>query len=63
MAKVQQNISGGFRSEQGANVYCALRSYVLTMRKQGHRAFDSLLSIFRGAPLPVAWNGQTSLAT
>jgi transposase len=62
MAKVQQKISGGFRTAKGATVFCALRSYVLTMRKQGHRAFEAICSLFRGSPLPIAWDGQVSLA-
>ncbi len=55
MAKVQQKISGTFRTETGATAYCRLRSYLSTMRKQGHGMLDALTAVFAGYPLPVAW--------
>lgn len=55
MIKVQQKISGTFRSSQGATAFCVIRSYLSTMRKQGHSAFEALLAVFAGKPLPVAW--------
>ena len=36
LAKVQQNISGTFRSAAGATAFCRIRSYLSTMQKQGH---------------------------
>lgn len=50
-----EKVAGGFRSEAGATVFCALRSYVATLRKQGHRAFAAIRSLFRGPLIPVAW--------
>ncbi|MGH2485628.1 MAG: IS66 family transposase [Ktedonobacterales bacterium] len=55
MAKVQQKIAGTFRSEAGATAYCRLRSYLSTMRKQGHGMLDALSAVFAERPLPVAW--------
>lgn len=55
MAKVQQKIAGTFRSEAGATGYCRLRSYLSTMRKQGHGMLEALTAVFAGHPLPVAW--------
>ncbi|WP_201385508.1 IS66 family transposase [Ktedonobacter sp. SOSP1-85] len=51
MLKVQQKISGCFRSVQGADAFCRLRSYVSTMRKQGHRLLTALETVLAGAPL------------
>ncbi|MBF6590651.1 MAG: IS66 family transposase [Ktedonobacterales bacterium] len=55
MVKVQQKISGTFRSEAGATAFCRLRSYLGTMRKQGHSMLDALTAAIQGTPLPVAW--------
>jgi transposase len=54
MAKVQQKISGTFRSEGGATAFCRLRSYLSTMRKQGRNMLEALTAVFHGHPLPVA---------
>jgi transposase len=51
MIKVQQKISGCFRSWSGAHADCRLRSYLSTMHKQGHAAFDLLTALFAGHPL------------
>jgi transposase len=55
MVKVQQKISGTFRSEDGATAFCRIRSYLSTMRKQGHAMLAALAAVFAGQPLPVAW--------
>lgn len=53
MVKVQQKISGCFRSWAGAQAACLLRSYLSTMHKQGHAAFALLTALFAGHPLPL----------
>jgi transposase len=48
MMKVQQKISGCFRSWQGAQQFCRLRGYISTIRKQGLNVWEALGSLFDG---------------
>jgi transposase len=48
MMKVQQKISGCFRSQEGAEQFCHLRSYISTIRKQGLNVWEALGSLFAG---------------
>ncbi len=57
-AKVQQKISGTFRSATGASAFCHIRSYLSTMQKQGHSMLSALTAVFHGQPLPVAWTPE-----
>ena len=52
---MQQKIAGTFRSATGATAFCRIRSYLSTLRKQGHRMLAALAAAFAGRPLPVAW--------
>lgn len=48
MTKVQQKISGCFRSMEGAKIFCRVRSYLLTAQKHGITATDALKKLFAG---------------
>lgn len=56
MLKVQQKISGGFRTIEGAEGFCRVRSYISTLRKQNRNILTALQQVFRGSvpcPLPL----------
>jgi transposase len=48
MLKVQQKISGCFRTQDGAAEFCTIRSYLSTIRKQGISVWAALGSLFSG---------------
>ena len=50
MPKVKQKISGGFRTKNGADTFCTIRSYLATMHKQGANIFHALTLTFQGQP-------------
>ncbi|GAC1361438.1 MAG: IS66 family transposase [Ktedonobacteraceae bacterium] len=59
MIKVQQKISGTFRSPEGASAFCTIRSYLSTMRKQARPLLEALRAVFAGSPFPIAWQPGT----
>lgn len=48
MTKVQQKISGCFRSAEGAQMFCRIRGYLLTCQKNDVSATEALRLLFQG---------------
>ncbi len=48
MTKVQQKISGCFRSMDGAKIFCRVRGYLSTCRKHGVNSSEALDLLFNG---------------
>jgi transposase len=51
MIKVQQKISGCFRSFAGATAFCRIRGYLSTLRKQGLALLNALEQVLLGHPI------------
>jgi len=49
--KIQQTVSGCFRSHWGADAYATIRGYLATVRKQGQSLLAALNAVFAGQPL------------
>jgi transposase len=50
MIKIQQKISGSWRTNNGANRFLAIRAYISTTRKQGHSLLAALTSLANHQP-------------
>jgi len=51
MIKLKEKISGCFRTKKGADIFCRIRSYISTLRKQGYNILDSLQMAIDGTPV------------
>jgi len=56
MIKVQQKVSGCFRTEAGVARFCRIRSYLSTLRKQGIELFSALEQTLSGHPVLPAFS-------
>jgi transposase len=50
MVKLKQKIAGCFRALHSGEIFCRVRSYISTARKQGWNIWDSLSDAIRGSP-------------
>jgi len=50
MIKLREKISGGFRTDDGADHFCRIRGYISTLRKQGRPVFAALRQAVLGNP-------------
>lgn len=50
MMKLKQKISGGFRTEAGAQQFSRIRGYISTLKKQGLNVLEALKQVFLGNP-------------
>jgi transposase len=58
MVKVQQKISGTFRSVQGARSFCRIRGYISTVKKNNIPVIDAIEAVFNGKPfVPIKDDG------
>jgi transposase len=51
LLKVQQKVSGCFRSDRGAEAFACLRGYLSTLRKQGVALLAALETVVAGQPI------------
>ena len=57
MIKVQQKISGAFRSDRGANIFCRIRGYISTVRKNSLSVINTIQAAFERNPFVPACRG------
>ena len=50
MPKLKQKVSGCFHSDQGAQAFATIRSYLSTLHKQSVDPYQALVMTFQGNP-------------
>jgi len=61
MTKLKQKISGCFRILRGGQIFCRIRSYISTARKQSWNIWDALADAIRGCPRLLAVDQENVL--
>lgn len=57
MVEVKQKVSGAFRTPLGAATFCAIPSYISTMRKYDHNIIDAIFAALPRNPfIPLRFN-------
>ncbi|MEC2554173.1 IS66 family transposase, partial [Bacillus tropicus] len=58
MTKVKQKVSGTFRSKEGAESFCHIRSFMSTMKKQKQSVLQAISQVLKTGTVP--WNTTLS---
>jgi hypothetical protein len=58
MIKLKQKISGAFRTQDGADTFCHIRSYISTVRKQGVTVIDAISNALLHQPFIPATSNE-----
>ena len=53
MMKLQQKISGTFRTIRGAEAFCRIRAYISTIRKNGLNVLEGIIAALKGATINI----------
>lgn len=46
--KTRQKMSGGFRTEEGRQMFCNIKSVIETAKRRGMNIYQSIVSLFAG---------------
>jgi len=60
MVKIKQKVSGAFRTRPGAETFCAIRTYISTVRKHNLNVIDAIHDALSGNPFIPATLAQVA---